>query len=207
MPAKFTEREYRYFQPLQTRSDAAENNGFTVEGYASTYDPYVLFEDEDGIQYKEQILPGAFDGADFSDTIMQYDHSGYVFARTRNKTLIVTPDEKGLYIRADLSKTTHSREMYEDIAAGNVDQMSFAFIVDRDHYDPVTHTRYIDSFRKIYDVSAVSLPANPTTEIGVATRSAFDGFINAEKQELLKREARHKKAKALELKLRLINGD
>lgn len=205
MPVKDT-REYRFFQPFQTRSDD-KGSGFTVAGYASTYEPYVLFS-LDGVDYKEQIMPGAFNGADYSDTIMQYDHSGYVYARTRNGSLKVTPDDKGLYIEADLSKTTHSREIYEDIAAGNVDQMSFAFTVDREHYDPETHTRYIDSFLKIYDVSAVSIPANPDTSIGVATRSAFDGWIEAEKQELLKREAHERRKKALELKLRLItSGD
>ena len=202
MPVKDEQREYRIFQPF-TPQKTEKGSGFTVSGYASTYEPYTLFT-LDGVDYREQVMPGAFDTADISDTIFQYDHAGYVYARTKNGTLTVKPDEKGLYIEADLSKTTHSREIYEDIAAGNVDQMSFAFVVDRDHYDPDTHTRYIDSFKKIYDVSAVSIPANPDTSIGVATRSAFDGWIKAEQQELLERAAYEKRRKALALRLKLI---
>lgn len=204
MPVKDT-REYRYFQPLQANKQ--EENGYTVEGYASTFEPYTLFE-MDGIKYREQIARDAFSGCDMSDVIFQYNHDGAVFARTRNKTLTVEIDDHGLKIRADLSKTTKSKEMYEDIATGLVDQMSFAFTVAEDEYDTETHTRLIKRFSKIFDVSAVSVPANPGTEIGVATRSKFDGWINEEQQELLKRAAYAKRKKALELKLRLItNGD
>lgn len=189
-------REYRNFSinNLETREEGAEPS-FFVEGYATTYEPYVLFE-EDGIQYKEQILPEAFENTDMSDVIFVRDHGGIVFARTKNETLNLTVDENGLKTKADLSKTSAAREMYEEIKAGMYSQMSFAFVVDDDEYNSTEHLRTIRHIKKLYDVSAVSFPANPTTEISVATRSRFDGFIEEEKAERLKREHEINVAKA-----------
>lgn len=189
-------REYRNIPcfKVETRSEENESNYF-VEGYASTFDEYVLFE-SDGIQYKEKIEPTAFEKCDMSDVVFLKDHTGTVFARTRNNTVQLEIDEHGLKTRTDLSKTSAAREMYEEIRAGMYDQMSFAFIVDDDDYDAKTHTRTIRSISKLYDVSAVSFPANGFTDISVATRSRFDGFIEQEKAELLKREQELKLAKA-----------
>ena len=97
-------------------------------------------------------------------------------------------DEKGLFTRTDLSKTSASREMFEEISTGMYSQMSFAFIVDDDEYNTTEHLRTIRHIKKIFDVSSVSFPANPTTDISVATRSRFDGFIEQEKAERLARE-------------------
>lgn len=161
---------------------------FYVEGYATTFEqPYVLYE-VDGVQYKEVIDRRALDGADLSDVIMQYDHGGRVFARTgRSNTLLVEPDSHGLFVAADLSKTGQARSLHEDISAGLITKMSWAFTVREDNYDRETHTRRILSIRKVFDVSAVSMPANPATEI--SARSYFDGVIEAERQERLAAQA------------------
>ena len=176
---------------------AAEGQGsesYVVEGYASTFEPYVLFE-EDGIQYKEQIDPKAFEECDMSDVIFCKDHEGTVFARTRNNTLELSIDDKGLFTRTDLSKTASARAMFEEINAGMYDQMSFAFIVRDDEYDKKEHLRTIRKIQKLFDVSAVSFPANPGTDIGVATRDYFDGVIEAERAERLAQEQALKEAK------------
>lgn len=137
-----------------------------VEGYATTFDtPYVLYEFEDGTKVYERIDAHALDGADMSDVIMQYDHMGRVFARQSNKTLILVPDHKGLFIAADLSKTDLARGLYQDIKEGMINKMSWAFSVLEDSYDKQTHTRTILKIKKVYDVSAVSMPANDDTEI------------------------------------------
>ena len=161
---------------------------FYVEGYATTFEqPYVLYE-VDGVQYKEVIDRRALGGADLSDAIMQYDHGGRVFARTgRSNTLLVEPDSHGLFVAADLSKTGQARSLHEDISAGLITKMSWAFTVREDNYDRETHTRRILSIRKVFDVSAVSMPANPATEI--SARSYFDGVIEAERQERLAAQA------------------
>lgn len=181
-------REYRNMPMVQIRKkDGSNEPSFLVEGYASTFEEYVLFE-MDGIQYKERILPEAFEGTDFSDVVFLKDHQGTVFARTKNGTLDLSVDENGLFTRTDLSKTSASKQMFEEIEAEMYTQMSFAFVVDDDEYNTTEHLRTIRHISKLYDVSAVSFPANPTTDISVATRSRFDGFIEQEKAERLARE-------------------
>lgn len=191
-------REYRQAPMFEVRAAAeGEEKSYEVSGYATTFnDEYVLFE-SDGIQYKEQILADAIDeNTDLSDVIFVKDHEGTVFARTRNNTLVLEKDEHGLKVRADMSKTPTAREAFEEIAAGMYDQMSFAFTVDDDEYDSTNHLRTIRHIKKLYDTSFVSFPANPGTDIGVATRSRFDGFIEAEQAERLEREKRLNMAKA-----------
>lgn len=88
--------------------------------------------------------------------------------------------------------------MYEDIETGNYQQMSFSFVVAEDHFDKDTKTRVIDRIKKVYDISAVSFPANPGTEIGISYRDYFNGVIEAEKAERLEAEKRK-----LQLRLKL----
>ena len=183
------DREYRAMELLlPAAANRRFDTEFYVEGYATTFEqPYVLYE-VDGVQYKEVIDRRALDGADLSDVIMQYDHGGRVFARTgRSNTLLVEADSHGLFVAADLSKTEQARSMYEDISAGLITKMSWSFVVREDSYDRATHTRRILSIRKVFDVSAVSMPANPATEI--SARSYFDGVIEAERQERLAAQA------------------
>ena len=176
------------------------NTDYYVEGYATTFDePYTLWE-YDGIQYKEVIDRHALDSADMSDVIMQFDHTGRVFARTGNSnTLLIQPDDHGLFMAADLSKTEQARSMHEDIAAGLINKMSWAFTVQEDSYDRETHTRRILKIKKVYDVSAVSFPANPSTDI--SARSWIDGVIEAEKAERLAAVAAERKRQKIKILL------
>ena len=207
MPMK-NEREYRNMSlSISERAEDEENETEEkrVSGYATTFnEPYTLFEDEDVI-YREQVDPSAFDETDMSDVIMQYDHAGRVFARTENNTLTVNPDEKGLFIEADLGGTELGRELYEEIRGGYTDKMSFGFIVDKDEElrteaedGRVDILRTITGISKLFDVSAVSIPANNGTSISASTRSLIDGAIEkiraerleAEKLELERQRAR-----------------
>lgn len=185
MPIK-KEREYRTLVAPLTAGAAAKRiqTDFYVEGYATTFNvPYLLYEFEDGTKYYERIDAHALDGADMSDVIMQYDHEGRVFARQSNKTLILEPDTKGLMIAADLGRTDLARGLYQDIEAGMITKMSWAFTVSEDSYDRTTRTRTILKIKKVYDVSAVSIPANADTEI--SARNFAHRSYEAEKQELL----------------------
>ena len=186
------DREYRSMElrilPIE---EGAVEPSFMVEGYASTYEPYKLMTVDD-IDYFERIEPTAFDEADTSDVVFRIDHAGRVYARSSAGTLTLWHDEHGFGQRADLSKTQAAREVVADIEAGNYPKMSFAFTVAEggDHFDKATHTRVIDRIAKVFDVSPVSFPANPTTELGVSTRDYFNGVIEAEKVERLERENR-----------------
>ena len=187
MPVK-KEREYRALAaPLSAVAAAKRiDTEYYVEGYATTFDkPYLLYEFEDGTKYYERIDAHALDGADMSDVIMQYDHEGRVFARQSNKTLILVPDHKGLLVAADLGKTDLARGLYQDIDAGMITKMSWAFTVLKDSYDRATRTRTILKIKKVYDVSAVSIPANGDTEI--SARNFAHRSYEAERQELLNR--------------------
>ena len=197
------DREYRALVSFGAeKKDDNEEKSYKVSGYASTFDTYTLFE-VDGIEYKERIDSHAFDNADMSDVIMQYDHAGRVFARTSNGTLNVSVDERGLKIEADLSTTEASREMYDEIASGLVIKMSFAFKVADEHYDSNSHTRVVDKIAKVYDVSAVSIPANPDTEI-FARSSFFDGVIKREQAERLEQTRKENEKRKLKLRLHLM---
>lgn len=215
MPVK-SDREYRNMT-MAVREDAEERK--IVTGYASTFDePYKLYSGE-GFELWETVDRTAFDETDMSDVIMQFDHAGRVFARTRNNTLTVRPDEKGLYIEADLGGTELGRGLYEEIAGGYTDRMSFGFTVKEDRQDKEKnddgiwiYTRHITSVGKLFDVSAVSIPANGATSItaDAVTRSIgdlTDGVIEkiqAERLEEEKREALEKRR--AEVKARALEG-
>lgn len=197
MPIK-QEREYRALAaPLSVRQAAKRiDTDYYAEGYATTFDkPYLLYE-LDGVKFYERIDAHALDGADMSDVIMQYNHEGRVFARQSNKTLILVPDHKGLLVAADLGRTDLARGLYQDIDAGMITKMSWAFTVAEggDSYDRVTHTRTIHKIKKVYDVSAVSIPANGDTEI--SARNFARRSYEAERQELLNRRVQLLKIRA-----------
>lgn len=193
MPIK-SDRQYRSAVEF-----VPSNDEYIVEGYATTFnDPYVMYSYE-GVDYKESIDRRALDGADMTDVIMQYDHQGKVYARMSNGTLTLTPDERGLKIRADLSKSAGARSLYEEIKEGLITKMSWAFTIDEEEYDRVNHERKIMRIKKVYDVSAASIPANPGTDI--SARSYFDGEIEREKQELLAAQARADKIAKIKLML------
>ena len=161
---------------------------FDVEGLATTFDePYLMYE-WDGVKYYERIDAHALEGADMSDVIFQYNHSGKVYARTSNNTLGLEATSRGLLIFADLSKSAAAKDMHEEIKNGLVTKMSWAFTVAEDSYNRDTHTRSILKIRKVFDVSAVSYPANGNTDI--TARSYFDGVIERERREQLERRKR-----------------
>ena len=198
-----SEREYRSMT-CEVRKDGDEPS-FLVEGYASTFEPYKLIE-IDGEDYNERIEPTAFNNADMTDVVYRIDHEGKVFARSSAGTIKLDIDEHGLHQITDLSRTKAGQEHFEEIAAGNYPQMSFAFTVGEDHYDAETRTRIIDRVEKVFDISAVSFPANPTTELHV--RDYFNGVIEAEKAAEAERlraeeERRSDLAKREELKKRI----
>ena len=186
-----SEREYRNMtMQVREAGEGEPEERKVVTGYASTFEePYKLFGGE-GWELWEVVDRTAFDETDMSDVIMQYDHQGRVFARKRNNTLEVTPDERGLFIKADLGGTDIGRELYQEIEGGYTDRMSFGFTVKdqkreiEEREDGKTKVlRTILAVGKLYDVSAVSLPANPRTSISARF---LDGVIEEVKAERLK---------------------
>lgn len=182
-------REYRSFEILKRAK--TEEEEYLVEGYASTFERYLLFEDGD-IKVYEQIDEHAFDETDFSDCVFRVDHMGQVYARTSAGTVQIDVNENGLHNVTDLSKTAKGRALYEDIVAGNYPQMSFAFTVSKDSYDKNSHTRIIDRIDKVFDISPVTWPANPTTSLSARSQEFVNGVIDELKAERLEAERRSK---------------
>lgn len=181
-------REYRKME-----LNIQEPESYNVRGYATTFnEKYTLWDDGD-FRVDEQVDPHAFDECDMRDVIFQYDHEGRVFARTSNDTLKLTPDAHGLEVNAYLGGTEIGRNLFEEIKGGYTSKMSFGFHVEADEIKEeevdgkVIYTRTIMKINKLYDVSAVSLPANDGTEI--SARSLKDGAIaKLEAERLLKAE-------------------
>lgn len=191
MSMKPNEREYRDFTLAVIETSDVEEESMIVRGYASTFnEPYTLYEDDE-VVIQEQVSPDAFTEADMSDVIMQFDHRGKVFARISNNTLMVTPDDHGLAIEADLGGTEIGRQLYEEIKGGYITKMSYGYTVNGADWERRTledgrtlELRTITRINKVYDVSAVSLPANDGTSISV--RNLSDGVIEQIKAERLK---------------------
>ena len=201
MPYKPEQREYRSFAaalaPVPQTSD--EKGAYTVEGYATTFDDaYELYRDVNGPVY-ERISRDALAGADMSDVIFQLNHDGAPLARLRNGSLEVACDEHGIRVRAQLGGSREGRDLYEAIANGLVDRMSWGFTIAPDgwEWDDQTRTHPITTVSKVFDVSAVSMPANEGTEIHA--RSHIDGAIDAGRQELSARDRARRERMALAL--------
>ena len=198
MPVKTTEREYRDIELSQLEVRTMEDGQDVVEGYATTWDEYLLWDDGE-YRMLEKIDPHAYDQCDMSDVIFQLNHEGRVYARGSNKTLTVTPDEKGLKTVAYLGGTETGRQLREEIKGGYLTKMSQGFRVDQEKREIIEDhdTGRIDVHRtilrmkKLYDVSVVSLPANEATSI--SARSFSEGVIAEVKQERLAVEAQRRK--------------
>lgn len=198
-------REYRNVREIRI-AETTDENEKRVTGYATVFnEPYLLYDWGDYKVY-EIIDRHAFDECDMSDVIMQYDHEGRVFARKSNGTLTIDPDDRGLRCDADLSGTTIGQQLYEEIKGGYTTKMSFGFriaeqkreVVEDMEHNMTTVTRTITKIARLYDVSAVSLPANDATEI--SARSYCEGVIaelQAERLEIAEKIRKRKLIKIL----------
>jgi len=208
------QRQYRDLV-LEVKEQPEDSKEMVVEGYASTYnEPYYMFrtKGKDGytIEVREEVSDHAFDNTDMNDVILQYNHEGRVFARMSNGTLTLDKqDPKGLFIKADLGGTEIGRQLFEEIKGGYTNKMSFGFTIDKvsemrqlepDNDADEVWVYTIESIRKLYDVSAVSLPQNDFTSI--SARALADGEINEMVAERLHEHedkiARQKKIEELE---------
>lgn len=191
MPMKLNEREYRDFTLAVVNLEDQEEERKIVSGYASVFNtPYTLFENDE-LVIQEQVSDKAFENADITDVIFQYNHEGRVFARVSNGTLTVAPDDKGLSIEADLGGTDIGNQLYQEIKGGYTTKMSYGYTVDGAEWTEsrlddgrILELRTVTSVSKVYDVSAVSIPANNATSISV--RNLSDGVIEQVRAERLK---------------------
>ena len=211
MPKENLERQLRLTLPLQVRTaqrqaeDGSQVDEMIVEGYAFKYGiETVLWRSQSGYEYREIIDKGALEGADIKDVPLKYNHSNenFIFARTRNGSLELKDDETGLFIRARIIDTQQGRDLFKMIQEGLIDKMSFAF-TEKEYADEYgenfTRTRIV-KFDKIWDVSAVDVPAYDDTEIYARSIA----HLEKRTQPILERKERAKSMRArLRIKLLL----
>lgn len=190
------EKEIRKLD-IQFRAEKSEDEKMEIKGYAA------VFDSPETYGYTEVIAPTAFDDADMSDVVLRYNHndSFMVLARTRNKSLELSVDEKGLFMNATLQDDiSEHRDIFNAIKSELIDKQSFAFTVDEDKYDYDTDTRTITKIGKLFDVSVVDQPFYNATDVSVARDIKNDEFL-AKREELRKQEELKRAKNALLNKL------
>ncbi len=198
------DRMYRTVMNLKTRAETIQDeNGqeiqeMIVEGQAVTFESETTLFKWGETEYKEVIDRNAFNEADMSDVIFNYNHSGKVVARTRNNTLKLNIDSNGLNIEARLDGTDEGRKLYEEIKGGYIDRMSFCFTIKEESYNQETHTWRVLKIDKLYDVSAVDIPAYDTTSI--SARSSRLAVAEKEQKALERAQLQKERSKKLLLK-------
>lgn len=179
---------------LQFRAEETEDKKMEIKGYAA------VFNSPETYSYTEVIDSKAFDEADMSDVVLRYNHndSFMVLARTRNDSLKLNVDEKGLYIDATLQEDiTDHKNIFNAIKSGLIDKQSFAFVVEEDNYDYDTDTRTITKIGKVYDVSVVDQPFYNATDVSVA-RNQNEEYLEKRNQLRAAHEEELEKKRILE---------
>lgn len=184
---------------MQFRAETTEDNKMEIKGYAA------VFNSPETYDYTEVIAPTAFDDADMSDVVLRYNHNDtfMVLARTRNKSLQLSVDEKGLFIDAVLQDDIQQhRDIFNAIKSGLIDKQSFAFVVAEggDTYDYDTDTRTINKIAKVFDASVVDQPFYNATDVSVARDLDNNEFLTRRNE--LRKE--HEQKQALEEKKKAI---
>jgi len=200
--------EIRTF-PIEIR---ANKENPSLIGHAALFD--VLSEDLGG--FKEKIRKGAFvNSIQVDDVRALFNHdSNYVLGRNTKGTLKLKEDDRGLAIEIIPPDTQFAKDLMILIERGDISQMSFGFIVLVDEWDSSDENNVIRTLVEVqlWDVSPVTFPAYPQTEIGVNARDIFSEFQTKQKQELElveNKEAKYqeRKAQLRKIKLEIIKGE
>lgn len=206
---KFIEKgwNFRNFQNFEIRAkddkDNTEDEEMVIEGVACVFDTETTLFEWEGIEYKEKVDKNAFKEADMSDVIFNYNHGGRVYARTRNDSLHLEIKEDGMHVTVKLNPEDEGhKELYRDIKNGLIDKMSYAYTVSEESYDVDTHVRTVLKIKKLYDVSAVDIPAYDSTSI--SARSVLDlekSEMEKLENEILKKKQEQRKRIALAIEI------
>ena len=164
---------------IEMRAVENDENKMLIEGYAITFEQPAT-HDYGGRKFTETIKRGALDKTDMKDVPMRYNHNDNVMimARTRNKSLRLTVDRKGLKVEAELIDTQSNRDIYKAIQEGLIDKMSFAFTVadkgDKWSFGDRETAREVTSIAKLWDVSCVDTPFYDSTSIYARSLELLD---------------------------------
>lgn len=164
---------------IEIRAVHNDEDKMLIEGYAIVFDQPATHT-WGSRKFTETIKRGALDKTDMKDVPMRYNHNDNVMimARTRNKSLKLIKDDKGLKVEADLLDTQSNRDLYKAIQEGLIDKMSFAFSVadggDSWTFGEKETTREVNNIAKLYDVSVVDTPFYDSTSIYARSLELLD---------------------------------
>ncbi len=143
----------------------------TVTGYAAVFN-----SPSEDMGFIEYIEPGAFrEAIPKSDVRALFNHDpNYILARTASGTLKIEEDERGLRYQFSIPETTFGNDFAVMLQRGDVSQSSFSFTVkdqtweeNRQADGTMQYTRRIKKVERLYDVSPVTYPAYPDTEVAL----------------------------------------
>lgn len=174
------EKEFRTFEMAEFRALKEEDKPI-IEGHAAVYNKKTNIGD----WFYEVIERGAFDGCDFDDVLFCINHETRKIpvARSRrnnkNSTMQLTTDNEGLFVRSypDIENNVESKSLYHSIQRGDIDGMSFIFRVAEERWEDLDKpmpTRHIIKFKKVFEVSAVTMPAYRDTNISARDQQALE---------------------------------
>jgi len=176
--SKVKEIERRTFTVQDVEARQAEDGTMRLRGYAAVFNDSSV-----PLPFKETIAPGAFRKtlSETPDVRLLINHEGLPLARTKNGTLTLMEDDRGLFMDAEIADTTEGRDLYKLVERGDVDQMSFAFRVIRQKWNEDRSVRTLTEVSLADgDVSVVTYPAYPTTS--VEAREAIKNAMEAIKE-------------------------
>lgn len=165
-----------------------------IQGYASVYEAGYTMWDWLG-SYTEVVRAGAGKKTLSEDPQVQLllNHTGLSMAYTKAGTLRLSEDQTGLAILAEVNTSRNDvRDMVTAIEDGDVDEMSFAFRVEKQQWSPDYDQRDILEYNLHRgDTSVVNFGANPETSVEASMRAAdFDRLAEADARALYERLAR-----------------
>ena len=167
------ELERRSWNTAELRAEPPEGGGLPViVGRAAVFD--ALSEDLGG--FRERVAQGAFAATIAEDDIralINHSHD-YVLGRNRSGTLKLAEDGEGLSVRITPPDTSYARDLIASIGRGDMSGMSFGFrtITDEWNIEDGETVRTLKAVR-LFDVSAVTFPAYPQTDVAVRALTAF----------------------------------
>ena len=167
---------------VEMRAVDSDDGKMIIEGYAIVYDQPATHT-YGSRNFTETICRGALDNTDMKDVPLRYNHNDTwcIMARTRNNSLQLIKDDKGLKIRAELIDTQSNRDIYKSIQERLIDGMSFSFTVadngDEWSYGEVEITRNVRNIEKLYDVSVVDTPFYDTTNVFARSFELLDSNL------------------------------
>jgi hypothetical protein len=166
--------EQRFFELEDAFETRVVDENTYIRGYAVKYNE---LSRPIGWGFREKFSPGAFDNVlknDYrnvvNDTVCLFQHNPlYVLGRRSSGTLQIGSDEKGLWYEVKLPKTSAGNTVRELIDRGDLRHSSFAFLVETkgETWEETEEGEFrtIEKVRYLKDVSPVTDPAYPQTEV------------------------------------------